>query len=226
MRYRVPDGRQVQKKLGPAWTGRGRPSAGYFTKRLAEDRLREVLDEARRGTSPRMVRTGITFADATAEWLRYVEHDRERKRSTVAGYESIVRSQLLPTFGARSLDEITPGLIEQWIGSMGRAASTRLKALVLMHGIFQRARKVWGLRVNPVDEVERPPLRRSGDIQVFSPEEVWALVRASASEQDGAIFLTAAFTGLRMGSCWRWAGVTLISPAGPFVCGPATTPGI
>ena len=42
-------------------------------------------------------------------------------------------------------------------------------------------------------------MRASGDIQVFSPEEVWALVRAAGSEQDGAIFLTAAFTGLADG---------------------------
>lgn len=33
----------------------------------------------------------------------------------------------------------------------------------------------------------------------YSPEEIWALVRAAASEQDGAIYLTAAFTGMRMG---------------------------
>src|SRR5262249_29158885 len=172
MKYRLPDGRQVQKKLGPAWTGRGRPSAGYFTKRLAEDRLRETLDEARRGTLPGVVRTGVTFADATAEWLRYVEHDRQRKPSTVAGYQAIVRSELLPTCGGLPLDEITPALIEQWIGSVGRAASTRIKSLVLMHGIFQRARKVWSVPTNPVAEVERPPLSRSGDIDVFSPEEV------------------------------------------------------
>jgi hypothetical protein len=36
-------------------------------------------------------------------------------------------------------------------------------------------------------------------MEVFSPEEVWALVRAAASEQDAALFLTAAFIGLRMG---------------------------
>jgi integrase len=75
-KYRLPDGRQVQKKLGPAWTGRGRPPAGYFTKRAAEDWPREVLDQARRGTLPGMVRTGVTFADAAAEYLRYIEHDR------------------------------------------------------------------------------------------------------------------------------------------------------
>ncbi len=48
MKYRLPDGRHVQKKLGPAWTERGRPAAGYFTKRRAEDALRELLHEARR----------------------------------------------------------------------------------------------------------------------------------------------------------------------------------
>lgn len=49
-KYRLPDGRQVQRKIGPAWSGRGRPSAGYVThKRLAEDWLRSVLEEARRG---------------------------------------------------------------------------------------------------------------------------------------------------------------------------------
>jgi aryl-alcohol dehydrogenase-like predicted oxidoreductase len=34
----------VQKKIGPAWTERGRPANGYLTKRLAEDWLRETLD--------------------------------------------------------------------------------------------------------------------------------------------------------------------------------------
>ena len=67
-KYRLPDGSQVQKKLGPAWAERGRPPAGYFTKRLAEDWLRSTLDQARRGVLPGMVRTGATFADA-ASWL-------------------------------------------------------------------------------------------------------------------------------------------------------------
>ena len=48
-KYRLPDGREVQHNIGPAWTGCGRP-AGYFTKRLADDWLRDVLHEARRRT--------------------------------------------------------------------------------------------------------------------------------------------------------------------------------
>ena len=43
-KYRLPDGRQVKKTIGPAWTARGRPRPGYYTKRTAEAWLRDVLD--------------------------------------------------------------------------------------------------------------------------------------------------------------------------------------
>src|SRR4051794_12168240 len=140
-KYRLPDGRQVQRRIGPAWTERGRPASGYYTKRTAEAWLRDVFDQIRRGTLPGLVRTGATFADAAAEWLRYVEHDRNRKPSTVAGNRALVRSQLLPTFGSVPLENITTPMIENWLANVDRASSTRLKALVLMNGIFVRARK-------------------------------------------------------------------------------------
>ncbi len=87
------------RRSSDRWTGRGRPANGYLTKRTAEDWLGSVRDQTRRGTLPGMVRTGATCADAAAEWLRYIEHDRGRKPSTVAGYRSIVGSELLPRFG-------------------------------------------------------------------------------------------------------------------------------
>ena len=164
----------------------------------------------------------MTFADAAAEWLRYVEHDRRRKPSTLAGYRVIVRSMLLPAFGEQPVEAVTTAEIERWAGTLTQSATTVRLALVVLNGIFKRAKKVWGLAGNPVTDVEKPPLARTGDIEVFSPEEVWALVRAAGSEQDAAIYLTAAFTGLRRGELSRCAGATSTSPARSSACAPAT----
>jgi hypothetical protein len=163
MKYRPPDGRQVQKKIGPAWTERGRPAAGYFTKRQAEDALRELLHEARRGTLPGMTRSGATFADAAAEYLRYCEHDRACKPSTLRDYRSNLDAHLLPAFGAQSLEIITPDAIDAWRNSLtGLSSRTKNKLLVVMGGVMRRAQHVWGLPSNPVASVEkhRAPLER------------------------------------------------------------------
>jgi integrase len=152
------------------------------------------------------------------------------------GYRSIMSAHLLPAFGGRLIEQITSEEIEQWRASLVRLDAPRRRAyrdgvtepgrrdepsprpltsnsknhiMVLLHGVFVRACRVYKLPVNPVAAVERQPARISGDIEVFSPEEVWALVRAAESVQDGALFLTAAFTGLRLGEliALRWRDV-------------------
>jgi integrase len=230
-KYRLPDGRQVQKKIGPAWTERGRPATGYFTKRTAEGWLREVLDEARRGALSPSSRSGATFADAAAEWLRFVQYDRERKPSTIKDYRSALESRLLPEFGAMAIEEITTDVVERWRVSLGDLSNrSKNKLLIILHGIFRRAQTVYGLALNPLARVERHPQRRSGDVDVFSPEEVWALVRAASNEQDAVLFLTAAFTGLTRGELlalhWRdvdFAGSTIRVRAS-YAGGQLTTP--
>ena len=92
----------------------GRPAAGYVTKRLAEDWLRGVIDEARRGTLPGMVKTGVST------------------------YRSLLGSQILPRSAELPIESITPAMIESWIASVDRAAATRVKLLAIVHGVFQR----------------------------------------------------------------------------------------
>jgi hypothetical protein len=35
-KYRLPDGRQIQRRIGPAWTARGRPAEGSYARRTAQ----------------------------------------------------------------------------------------------------------------------------------------------------------------------------------------------
>jgi hypothetical protein len=80
------------------------------------------------GRCQRAGRTGATFADAAAEWLRNIEHDRLR---AISGRDlsSLLRSQILPAFADRALEVITPAMIESWIACVDRTAATRVKLL-------------------------------------------------------------------------------------------------
>jgi integrase len=211
-KYRLPDGRQVKKRLGPAWTKRGRPESGYFTKWTAQAWLDETLASARRGDLAGAVRTGATFSEAAAEWLRYAEQERACKPTTLTDYGNMVRV-LNRTFGDQSVESVTAESIERWktafMAERKRSNRTLQKYLVVLHSIFKRAMKVYGLPRNPTETVERPRLARRAGIDVFSSEEVLALVRAAANDQDGVLYLTAAFTGLRMGEllALRWEDV-------------------
>jgi len=207
-KFRLPDGRQQKKRLGLAWTEKTAPPDGYFTKGKAEAYLDELLRQARDGSLPGLVQTGKTFADAADEWLAYSENVRDCKPSTLRDYRNMARV-LVREFGNRKIETITTQDIDLWISGYGGSNRTRQKYLVCLGSIFKRAMKVYGLPRNPADLVERPRVRRAAKIDVLRPEEVLALVRAAESDQDAAIFHTAAFAGLRMGEllALRWRDV-------------------
>jgi integrase len=214
-KYRLPDGRQVQQRLGPVWTNAGRPPNGFYTRRTAELALAAILTDARRGTLAGMRRIEATFADAAAEYLRYVARVRQRETSTVRDYRYVIDGYLLPAFGERRLDAITADDIDSYkerlLAEGTLSNRSILRHLTVLHGIFRRASRVWRLSVNPAsaDLVERPPVRYSGDFQLLSPDQVFALARAADPPQDGALYITAAFTGLRLGEllALRWRDI-------------------
>jgi integrase len=100
-KYRLPDGRQVQKMLGPAWTEKGRPPEGYYTERTAKEALAAILADGRRGTLAGMHKSGATFADAAAEFLRFKGEVRKIDPATWDDYRGVIDRTCSPS-SARS----------------------------------------------------------------------------------------------------------------------------
>ena len=186
----------------------GRAADGYFIHGTAEQALQAIVTDARRTTLAGMTTVEATFADASAEWLRYGEHDRELKPSTLSDYRHMV-TRLDSTFGETPIDCIDAEMIECWRARLSCSNRTSLKYLIVLNGIFKRAMKVYRLQANPMTLVERPCVRHSSEIDVLSASEIRALVRETSTELHKAVFLTAAFTGLRMGEllALRWGEV-------------------
>src|SRR5271166_5611341 len=237
-KWRDAAGVEHKRVLGKVWKGSGRPRPGFLTKQMADRVLDELLAQARRVGAGARRRVGDqpTFADAAAEWLRYVEQDRGRRASTMRDYRRIVERVLKPVFGEVPLEQLSSEMIDayrQHLVREGRlAARTINKNMLVIHGVLGRAQRHWGLVTNPAAGLERQPVRRSGEFRVLSPEEVEQLARVTRAgahheapkrrltdaeletraiqdQQDAALFLTAAYAGLRLGELreLRWRDV-------------------
>ena len=214
---RLPDGsitiKQTETRIGPAWTGTGRPPAGTYTRRTAQAWLDAKLTDLRRGIGIASIGDSVTFADAAAEWYRRGCYERAWKPATRRDYRSALRAHLgvdldpvtgavvatRPPFGDMRIEDITTDTIERWRASAMKPyrdengvqrvklpRRTAIKVVAILHGIFARARKPpFNLTNNPAADVE--PLRDrydSGRFEFYSVEEVMALVHATENEPD------------------------------------------
>jgi integrase len=103
---------------------------------------------------------------------------------------------------------------EQLIAAGKLSNRTIVRHLTVLHGIFKRAKRVWGLAENPAsaDLVERPKVTYTGEFDTFDRDEVELLAAHAHDPQDAAIYKTAAFTGLRQGEllALRWSDADFI----------------
>jgi len=204
---------QHKKVLGRDWIEKGSPPAGYLREREAEAQLQAILTDARRGVVEQ-VRTGVTFDLVAEDWIKWGIRDRDWKPSRLRNNQNDLNKHLNPAFGHKRIEKITADEIEQWrdelLDERGLSRRTANKQLILLGAILERAVKHFSLLTNPAKDVPKLRVRYDPNAyDFFSPDEIETLGAAAGSAQDRAVFLTAAFTGLRMGEliALRWGDV-------------------
>lgn len=221
-RTRVPgrDPEDTVRRLASAHVGGGKPRKGTLTRRQAEDALADLLAAERRKVGERAYEhepDGATFADAAAGFLRHVEHVKGREFGTVKDYRLSISKYLNPRWGDRPVASITPAevaaLRDELLARKPTPLSPRsvVRHLMVTHGIFKHAVREHGLARNPASAelVDRPSVNYTGDFDTFDADELAALARGAADDQDAALYLAAAYTGLRQGEllALRWKDI-------------------
>jgi integrase len=179
---------------------------------------RAVRDEllARRGRGERVApKTRLRLAHAAAAWLDGPVRDLRPR--TDESYRTALNTHLLPRFGDRRLDAITPDDLAALVRDMrakGLSESTIAIAIGVTNRIYRYAtRRLEWSGTNPVSVMltsERPKPSQSKRRRIFEGAELEQTI-AAAQEPWRTLFTLAALTGARVSELLglTWADVQL-----------------
>jgi integrase len=192
----------IAKRPDGRWRARYRDAAGkehsqHFVRKVDAQRwLDEVTASLVTGqyVDPRRARLAVgEWADG---WMRGRAH---LKPKTLAGYESLLRTRVLPTWGKLPLVKVTHSDVVAWVAAMraeGLGASRTRQAYHLLTGMLDDAVKDGRLSRNPAAGVDLPRLPTT-ERRYLTHVQVAALAEASGPYRP--LVLVLAYCGPRWG---------------------------
>ena len=206
--YRSASGSKKRLKIGKFGV-----LATTQARKIAQERLTDVI----RGQDPHQDRQdnrdGMTFGDLAD---RYMEHIKHYKRSSKDDVQRL-RDHVLPVIGKRILSEVKLRQLQQIHTNIkvkkGLSAATANRVASLIKHMFTMAGKWHLVDHNPAQHLTMFPEPPPRDI-VLSPEECHRLIRACDEDANiyaAALFKLAMFTGRRVGELLNaeWTDVEL-----------------
>lgn len=185
-RYWAPDGKQK--------------SRSFAKKTDAQLWLRNELGKLDSGEWLDPKAGAVTVREWSETWLHGLTG---KKPKTLSGYESILRSRLLPKFGDHQLRQVTPAGVRSWMAEMAAEglspASIRQQRQVL-HAMLEVGVADGVLGRNPTAHVKAPSVSRRRQL-FLTAEQLARLADACEERQEGAGVLVRflGYSGLRWG---------------------------
>lgn len=203
---RLPSGR---------WQARYRDNDGvmrsanetFDTRAEADQWLATVQHERRNGRWIDPAESDISVAVWSVDWLRMQLH---LKPKSLYGYESLLRSRLLPELGDLPLRHLRPSHVQAMLARWqieGLSASRCKQAVGLLSQILDAAIADGFLRTNACAPVRRPRIPES-DVRAFTAAEVDRVADGITPAYRLLVYVLA-YGGLRWGEA---AGLSRSSP--------------
>ena len=158
----------------------------------------------------------IILSDFLDQWIKEVA-EKNFRENTVKTYKASIENHIKPEIGAKSLGELTPLMIQNYVnGKMDKySRSTVNLILAILKRSLSYAVSICGfLAVSPAQLIQLPKKQTPKEkTHVFSEEELKAIFhRFPANHQIGLPVLLAYHTGMRLGEClalsWRDVDMT------------------
>ena len=171
---RLPSGRWRARYRGP--DGR-RHARAFRTKSDADAWLAAQQTDCRRGNwvDPRLGR--VTVADWAKVWLQTTVHLRP---STRAGYETKLRSHVLPRLGQMAVIDLDTPAVRRFVAELtvaGVSPGNLLGVRAVLRLVLNTAVEAGALSVNPCSGVKVPRPKRP-EMHFLTPEQVEDLTQA------------------------------------------------
>lgn len=195
----------IDRKSGRVWRVRWRDESGRARSRVLgrkQDAVAfdaEVKRRKRTGNLEALTERSVTLGEFVEEWwTRYAKPNLAER--TLRSYAGCWDRHVLPYLGQRSLGDLSPDLLEDWVSQLrasGVGEPTIGRALIVLSSVLSKA-VAWGRTPsNPVAHVTKPKPERQALIRPLTREQVTQLLDATWRPVDRAIIALMAYAGLR-----------------------------
>jgi integrase len=192
----------VEKRGAGRWRARyrapnGRERSRTFARRADAERFLANAEAAKlRGEWVAPERSRLTIGECASEWMAGRVH---LKPKTIASYESLLRTRILPTWETVPLANITNGDVVAWVAKLQAddlSASRTRQAYQILSAMLDAAVRDRRLPSNPAAGVDLPRIPRK-ERRYLDHAQVEALADECGPYRP--LVLTLAYCGLRWG---------------------------